>query len=96
MIAATPPACYAKISAYYATNHEVGPFYTQVVTDGAYAFVNWHGTQSGGVGIFRHSGGRWCVVTNGGGWINVDEMVHYGVPRATAQRLYAKMKRVHP
>jgi hypothetical protein len=90
---ATPPECHAKIADYYAVHREIGPFHFRAVTDGDFAYTAWSGTHSGGEGVFRRRNGRWCVIVNGGGDFRIDEMVEYGVPRAIAQRLSAKMKR---
>jgi len=90
---ATPPECHATIGGYYALHREIGPFHFRAVTDGDFAYTAWWGTHSGGEGIFRHRSGRWCAIVSGGGALGVDGMVEYGVPRATAQRLSAKMKR---
>ncbi len=94
-IAMTPPhACYSTIANYYAINRERGPFHTTILTDGDYAFVSWYGVHSGGEGMFRRRAGRWCVLSNSGGAYNVDEMVHAGMPRPTAQRLFDRMQKV--
>ncbi|MDB5043774.1 MAG: hypothetical protein JWN27_4500 [Candidatus Eremiobacteraeota bacterium] len=90
----TPPACYATVDAYYVTHRERGPFHTDLVVDGRYAMAAWHGTHSGGEGAFERRSGRWCVLTNGGGALNVDELVRFGVPRPNAERLSAKLERV--
>jgi hypothetical protein len=91
--AANPPACYASIARYYAIHHERGEFHTMVVTDGDYAYVSWYGFHSGGEGAFQRRGTRWCRLTSGGGAMNVADLVEYGVPRANAERLFAKMQR---
>lgn len=94
--AAAPPACYASVASYYTSHHERGEFHTMVVTDGDYAYVSWYGFHSGGEGAFQHRGGRWCKLVSGGGAMNVQDLVQFGVPRATAERLYAKMQRRRP
>ncbi|GAC1659691.1 MAG: hypothetical protein NVS4B13_05290 [Candidatus Elarobacter sp.] len=91
---ATPPSCYRSIPAYYATHRERGPFRTKLFTDGDYALVEWTGGHAGGQGAFRRRGGRWCVLTNGGGAFSIDDLVQYGVPRANAQRLFARSQRL--
>jgi hypothetical protein len=95
VIPATPPACYAAVGRYYAVpgHREVGPFHFTVFTDGGWAVAAWSSTHSGGEGIFRRRNGRWCVVVNSGGAFRTSEMAHYGMPRAVAERLNAKMKR---
>ena len=90
----SPPKCYATIAAFYAVNRERGPFRTSVLLDGDYAFVAWRGTHSGGEGTFHRRAGRWCVLINGGGALNLDELGRYGVPRPNVERLYAKMQRL--
>jgi hypothetical protein len=87
------PACYASVASYYAMHHERGEFHTTVVTDGDYAYVSWYGHNSGGEGAFHHRGGRWCKLVSAGGAMSVQELVGYGVPRANAERLFAKMRR---
>ena len=91
--AATQLPCYAQIASYYRAHHERGPFHTKVFTDGDYALVSWYGTHSGGEGLFRRRGAQWCLLVNGGGALDVDESVRYGVPRATAKRLIARRQR---
>jgi hypothetical protein len=93
---ATPPACYATVAQYYAIHHERGEFHTTVVTDGDYAYVSWYGVHSGGEGAFQRRGARWCKLVSGGGAMNVADLVQYGVPRPTAERLFAKMQRRRP
>ncbi len=93
--ATNPPTCYASVARYYAKKHERG-FHTTVVTDGDYAYTSWYGFYSGGQGAFHRRGTRWCLLVNGGGAMNVDELVHYGVPRPSAERLFAKMRRLQP
>jgi hypothetical protein len=90
---ATPPECHATIGGYYALHREIGPFHFRAVTGGDFAYTTWWSTHGGGEGVFRHRSGRWCAIVSGGGALGVDGMVEYGVPRATAQRLSAKMKR---
>jgi hypothetical protein len=99
ILAAAPPplpACYASIARYYALHHERGEFHTTVVKDGDYAYVSWYGFHSGGEGAFQRRGARWCKLVSGGGAMNVGDLVQYGVPRPTAERLYAKMQRRRP
>ncbi len=91
----TPPhACFSSVASYYVTHRERGPFHTTVLTDAGYAFASWYGVHSGGEGIFQRRAERWCVLVNTGGALNVDEMVRYGVPRPTAQRLFDRMQTV--
>jgi hypothetical protein len=92
-VAMTPPACYGSVSQYYVDHRERGPFHTTILYDGDYALVQWSGTHSGGQGAFRRRGGRWCVLVNGGGAMNAGELARYGVPRANAMRLLARMRR---
>ena len=97
MIHTTPPAphaCYRSIPAYYATNpHERIGFHTKVYTEGAYALVYWYGVHTGGETLFRRRGTQWCRLTGGGGAMNANWLVKYGVPRATAGRLIARLER---
>ncbi|HWT07110.1 MAG TPA: hypothetical protein VN224_15200 [Xanthomonadales bacterium] len=90
------PACYASIAGYYALNRERGEFHTTVVTDGDYAYVSWYGFHSGGEGAFQRRGARWCRLVNTGGAMSVADLIHYGVPRANAERLFAKLQRRRP
>ena len=93
---APPPACYASVASFYAANRERGPFHTTVVTEGNYAYASWYGLHSGGEGAFQRRAGRWCKLVNGGGAMNVQELAASGVPRATAERLFAKMRAKRP
>ena len=92
-----PPAepCYVTIRDGYTTGFYAGDHVKvrAIVRDGRFAYVSWSGIMSGGQTIFRVRNGRWCKVGNGGGEMNVDDLVNYGVPRATAKRLYARMQR---
>jgi hypothetical protein len=92
---ATPPTCYTSINAFYAdpNNRETGGVHIHVSVVGDYAAVSWAGANTGGEGVFRHQHGRWCKLADGGGVMSVAGMVEFGVPRAVAVKLDAKMKR---
>jgi hypothetical protein len=61
--------------------------------DGAYAYVNWTAHDSGGQAVLVRDDAGWCVLGVGGGVMDERIMVGYGVPRATARRLYAAMQK---
>jgi hypothetical protein len=92
--AATPPACYSSIAAYYAPDRKRPSFHFVVVTDDDYAMADWYDEHSGGEGAFRRQHRRWCVLVNGGGAFSADELIRYGVPRGHAERLLAKLRRL--
>lgn len=95
--AMTPPAapCYVAIEDDYRSGFYAGDHVRvrAIVREGHFAYVAWRGIISGGQSVFRSRNGRWCKIGNGGGVMNVDDLVRYGVPLATARRLYARMQR---
>jgi hypothetical protein len=95
LVTATPPACHASVNAFYAdpNNRETSGVHIHVYVVDDYAYVTWYGANTAGEGAFQHRYGRWCKIVNGGGMMGVKGMVDFGVPRATAVKLYAKMKR---
>jgi hypothetical protein len=92
---ATPPACYATVNAFYAdpNNRERGGIHVRVFVVGDYAAAAWYGANTGGQGVFRRRHGSWCKIVNGGGVMGVGGMVEFGVPRAIAVKLNAKINR---
>jgi len=60
----------------------IGP----VVVVGSYALVGWANHGSGGH-VFRKRHGAWHQIAGGGGYLRPSELVHLGVPPATAQLL---------
>jgi hypothetical protein len=65
---------------------------TALRRDGAYAYVGWVvGENGGGQAVLVRDDAGWCVLASGGGAMNVQDMIRYGVPRETAHRLYAAM-----
>ena len=87
---ATPPACYADIRAYYQREFIDGPVRVRVSRAHGYALASWTTRHMGGEGVFRQAGTRWCKIVSGGGALDENGLVRYGVPRDVAQQLMAQ------
>ena len=88
---ATPPACYADVRSYYAGRAADGKLRLHVFTAHGYAIVPWSTRHTGGEGIFRLRNGKWCLIADGGGIVDDNGLVSYGVPRDVAQQLMAQL-----
>jgi hypothetical protein len=66
---------------------------TALHRDGAYAYVNWREGEMGGQAVLVRDDAGWCVLGAGGGAMDEQILIGYGVPRATAHRLYAAMRK---
>lgn len=62
----------------------------QVIIAQPYALVSWLLGEGGGQTILKKQDGHWTVLANSGGSFGLDGLVHYGVPQATASRIWAK------
>ena len=85
--AATPPACYADIRTFYQNDLRDSTLRVYVSKAHGYALAWWSTRYGGGQGIFRRSGERWCKVVSGGGALDENGLVSYGVPRDVARQL---------
>jgi hypothetical protein len=88
--ASPPPAvrCVAMIADFYR-----GRQLRRIVRVGDYAAADWETHESAGEGAFHLVGGRWCMLTSGGGAFDADVLVNSGVPRRIARQLIAQLRR---
>jgi hypothetical protein len=66
---------------------------TALRRDGAYAYVGWTAYDSSGQAVLVRNDAGWCVLGSGGGVMDERTIVGYGVPRATAHRLFVAMQK---
>lgn len=60
----------------------------RTMTAGNYALVNWRYGEMGGQILLKEEGGRWKVVTGGGGSLqNAEHLMRLGVPSEVARSL---------
>ena len=88
---ATPPACYADIRAYYQNQLLDSKLRVHVYQAHGYAVAAWSTRHTAGEGVFRRAGNAWCKIVSGGGVLDENGLVRYGVPRDVAQQLVAQV-----
>ena len=65
----------------------------QLVFDGPYAFARLSNATQGSEALLERRHGEWCVVTQGGGELDLTALRASGMSNYDAQRLYNRMGR---
>jgi hypothetical protein len=82
----------AQLGAYSGPHGERHALF--VATDEPFAYVSWGVGDEGGQSVYRHAGGRWCRIANGGGAMNEHDLAAV-VGAAHARRLWVKARGTH-
>jgi hypothetical protein len=75
-----------EVSSVVLNNHP-GRKVDKVVIQDGYALASWVQGEGGGTTLLHLKGGKWTILTQGGGAIGMPEMKKYKVPQATAKKL---------
>ena len=65
----------------------------RLVFDGPYAFAKLSNATQGSEALLERRSGRWCVVTQGGGELDITALRESGMSNGAAERLYHRMGR---
>jgi hypothetical protein len=93
-VPARPAWCAKRINAALEQRTPGVPYrLTALRREGPYAYVDWRAGESGGEATLVRTDAGWCVLSSGGGMMDVSIIVASGVPRSVAARLFHTM---HP